>query len=68
MRIGIMLRAFEERGGVGVYTRNVTRHLLKAAPQHDFFLYLGRAEDLGNVRHRMMYVEKNKTREGQLWN
>ncbi len=42
-----MLRAFEERGGVGVYARNVTRHLLKAAPEHQFFLYFGRAEDLG---------------------
>lgn len=47
MRIGIMLRAFEERGGVGVYTRNITRHLLEAAPQHKFFLYFGRAGDLG---------------------
>lgn len=47
MRIGVMLRAFEEQGGVGVYTRNVTRHLLRAAPQHEFFLYFGRRQDLG---------------------
>jgi glycosyltransferase involved in cell wall biosynthesis len=47
MRIGIMLRAFEERGGVGVYTRNITRELLKRAPHHDFFLYFGREQDLG---------------------
>ena len=39
MRIGIMLRAYEEKGGVGVYTRNITRHLIEHAPQHDFFLY-----------------------------
>jgi glycosyltransferase involved in cell wall biosynthesis len=47
MRIGVMLRAFEEKGGVGVYTRNITRHLLEKAPQHEFFLYFGRREDLG---------------------
>jgi glycosyltransferase involved in cell wall biosynthesis len=39
MRIGIMLRAYEEKGGVGVYTRNITRHLIEHAPQHEFFLY-----------------------------
>jgi glycosyltransferase involved in cell wall biosynthesis len=39
MRIGIMLRAYEERGGVGVYARNVTRHLLRLGSAHQFFLY-----------------------------
>ena len=48
MRIGLMLRAFEEKGGVGVYTRNIARHLVDAAPEHDFFLYFGRSEDLGS--------------------
>jgi glycosyltransferase involved in cell wall biosynthesis len=40
MRVGIMLRAFEEKGGVGVYTRNVTRQLIDIAPEHDYFLYM----------------------------
>lgn len=39
MRIGIMLRAYEEKGGVGVYARNVTRHLLEHGGQHEFFLF-----------------------------
>ncbi|HEX6260577.1 MAG TPA: hypothetical protein VFZ51_07965, partial [Woeseiaceae bacterium] len=39
MRIGIMLRAYEEKGGVGVYARNVTRHLLALDSGHEFFLY-----------------------------
>jgi glycosyltransferase involved in cell wall biosynthesis len=47
MRIGIMLRAYEEKGGVGVYTRNVTRHLIEAAPQHEFFLYFCNRDSLG---------------------
>lgn len=59
MRIGIMLRAFEEQGGVGVYTRNVTRHLLNAAPQHEFFLYFGRAEDLGAYAEFPNAVERH---------
>lgn len=59
MRIGIMLRAYEERGGVGVYTRNITRHLLKAAPQHHFFLYFGRAGDLGAYAEFPNAVERH---------
>jgi glycosyltransferase involved in cell wall biosynthesis len=47
MRIGIMLRAYEERGGVGVYARNVTRHLVEHAPQHEFYLYFCNRDSLG---------------------
>ena len=46
MRIGIMLRAYEEKGGVGVYTRNITRHLIEHAPEHEFFLYFCNPESL----------------------
>lgn len=46
MRIGIMLRAFEEKGGVGVYTRNVTRHLLRVGARHEFFLYYANRDSL----------------------
>jgi glycosyltransferase involved in cell wall biosynthesis len=46
MRIGIMLRAYEEKGGVGVYTRNITRHLLEHGPQHEFFLYFSNRDSL----------------------
>lgn len=60
MRIGIMLRAYEERGGVGVYTRNITRHLVRAATSHEFVLYLGAPgheeefRDLPNVEVRVV--------------
>jgi glycosyltransferase involved in cell wall biosynthesis len=47
MRIGIMLRAYEERGGVGVYARNVTRHLLRHGSAHEFFLYFCNPDSLG---------------------
>jgi len=39
MRIGIMLRAFDEKGGIGVYARNITRHLIERGPEHQFILY-----------------------------
>jgi len=60
MRIGIMLRAYEEKGGVGVYTRNVTRHLLEQGRQHEFFLYFSNPDSLGaysghsNARPRLV--------------
>lgn len=47
MRIGIMLRSYEEKGGVGVYARNVTRHLLKHAGEHEFFLYFRNPDSVG---------------------
>lgn len=50
MRIGIMLRAYEEKGGVGVYARNVTRHLLRIGTAHRFFLYFCNPDSLGVYR------------------
>jgi glycosyltransferase involved in cell wall biosynthesis len=50
MRIGIMLRAHEEQGGVGVYARNVTRHLLGLGQEHEFFLYFCNRSSLGEYR------------------
>jgi glycosyltransferase involved in cell wall biosynthesis len=50
MRIGIMLRAYEEKGGVGVYARNVTRHLLEHGTQHEFFLYFSNRASLDAYR------------------
>ena len=46
MRIGIMLRAYEEKGGVGVYSRNVTSELLRHGRHHKFFLYFCNADSL----------------------
>ena len=38
MRIGIMLRSWSEKGGIGVYARNVTRELVAADTDHEFVL------------------------------
>jgi glycosyltransferase involved in cell wall biosynthesis len=47
MRIGIMLRSYEEKGGVGIYARNVTRHLLRHAGEHELFLYFRNPDSVG---------------------
>jgi glycosyltransferase involved in cell wall biosynthesis len=59
MRIGLMLRAFEEKGGVGVYTRNIARHLVEAAPEHEYFLYFGRPEDVGTFSNSPNVTERH---------
>ena len=39
MRIGVMLRAIEEKGGVGVYTQNLTRELLELDRENEYVLF-----------------------------
>lgn len=51
MRIGIILRAIEEKGGIGVYTRNVVAELLRLNREldkaHAFVLFYRRTSSLG---------------------
>jgi glycosyltransferase involved in cell wall biosynthesis len=47
MRIGLMLRAYGEQGGIGVYTRNLVRELLGLDSNHEFVLYHQDARHLG---------------------
>lgn len=51
MRIGIMLRALQEKGGVGVYTHNITKELLEIDQDNQYFLYYRDPESLGRFRH-----------------
>jgi glycosyltransferase involved in cell wall biosynthesis len=39
MRIGIMLRSIDEKGGVGVYTRNIVKELLQLDKDNEYFLF-----------------------------
>ena len=59
MKIGIMLRAFDEKGGVGVYTRNIVRALIAEAPEHEFVLFYRQQSNIGrfsqpNVSERLI--------------
>jgi glycosyltransferase involved in cell wall biosynthesis len=71
MRIGIMLRSYDEKGGIGVYTRNMVQELLRLESAHQFTLYfrnpthLGRFSDRKNVTERVV-TAPNKAMWDQL--
>ncbi|MEN8375201.1 MAG: glycosyltransferase family 1 protein [Gemmatimonadota bacterium] len=68
MRIGLMLRALDERGGVGVYARNLTEELL-ALDRHNHYVLLYRsAEQLGRFSHYPNVTERVVRAPGKaLW-
>lgn len=47
MRIGLMLRAWNERGGIGVYTRNLVHELLSIDNSNQYVLFFRDATHLG---------------------
>jgi glycosyltransferase involved in cell wall biosynthesis len=47
MRIGIMLRSLDEKGGIGVYTRGILEELLAQGRDHEFALFYRTPENLG---------------------
>jgi O-antigen biosynthesis alpha-1,2-mannosyltransferase len=60
MKIGIMLRALDEKGGIGVYTQNITAELLRLDRKNRYYLYyrnpahLGRFAQFENVTERVI--------------
>ena len=60
MRIGIMLRSLDERGGIGVYTRCLTEELLAIDRRNHYVLFyrnpanLGRFAQFPNVTERVV--------------
>ena len=68
MKIGIMLRSLDEKGGIGVYTQNITKELLELDRNNQYILYyqntdnLGRFGRFGNVTERVI-----KTKNKALW-
>lgn len=60
MKIGIMLRAIDEKGGIGVYTQNITEELLRLDRNNHYVLYyqdaanLGRFAQYDNVTERVI--------------
>ncbi len=47
MRIGLMLRAYDENGGIGVYTRNLVAELLRIDRRNHYVLFYRRRDHLG---------------------
>ena len=57
MRIGIMLRHLEQRGGIGTYTRNLLDHLLKLDDENDYLLMYSNPELIGKYASFPRVVE-----------
>jgi glycosyltransferase involved in cell wall biosynthesis len=51
MRIGIMLRSIDEKGGVGVYTRNIVKELLQLDKNNEYTLFYANPASLGLFSH-----------------
>ena len=47
MRIGIMLRSIDEKGGVGVYTRNIVKELLQHDLRNSYVLFYANPANMG---------------------
>ena len=51
MRIGIMLRSIDEKGGVGVYTRNIVQELLRIDNNNEYILFYANPSNVGFFSH-----------------
>lgn len=53
-----MLRTFDEKGGIGVYSRNLVHELLSIDQTNQYVLFYRRPEHLGSYAHRVNVVER----------
>ncbi len=51
MRIGMMLRSVDEKGGIGVYARNVTKELLNIDRTNQYILFYRHVSNLGRFAY-----------------
>ena len=58
MRIGIMLRSIDEKGGVGVYTRNIVKELLQLDHKNEYVLFYANPSNIGTFSHHENVVER----------
>lgn len=58
MRIGIMLRAFDEKGGISIYAQNIVKELLEMDEQNHYVLFYLNEDHLGRFAHHSHVTEK----------
>jgi glycosyltransferase involved in cell wall biosynthesis len=58
LRIGIMLRSIDERGGIGVYTRYVTETLLELDRRNHYVLLYRDPANIGRFAHHTNVTER----------
>src|ERR1700752_2058382 len=52
LRLGFMVRNFEELGGIAVYTRELLEHLLEIDRKNEYYIFYGSPEPVGTYGHR----------------
>ncbi len=68
MRIGVMLRALDEKGGVAVYTRNIIEELLRIDDRNEYVFFYRSAENLGRYGdHPRVEEHLVRGRQKPLW-
>jgi glycosyltransferase involved in cell wall biosynthesis len=58
MRIGIMLRSFDEKGGVGVYSQNIVAELLNLDRRNEYILFYQKTKNIGLFSHHENVTER----------
>lgn len=52
MRIGVMLRAYDKPGGIGIYSRNIVKHLLELDSENSYTLFYNNPDHVGGYGDR----------------
>jgi glycosyltransferase involved in cell wall biosynthesis len=58
MRIGMMLRALDEKGGIGVYTNNLLHELLSIDNRNHYVLFYRNPANMGCFAHHKNVIER----------
>jgi glycosyltransferase involved in cell wall biosynthesis len=66
MKIGVMLRAIDEKQGIGVYTQNLMDHLLPLDQKNEYVLFYRNPQFLGRYAHYDHVREKLVTAPNKL--
>lgn len=68
MRIGLMLRSLDEKGGIGVYTRYLVQELLEMDRNNQYVIFYRNPSNLGRFSHYKNVTEKViKTPNKAVW-
>jgi glycosyltransferase involved in cell wall biosynthesis len=58
MRIGMMLRSIDERGGVGIYARNIVEELLRIDRTNQYILFYRNSRNIGRFTQYTNVTER----------
>ena len=51
MNIGVALRAYDRFGGIGIYSRNIVKHLLKLDKYNHYIFIYNNKEHIGTFKN-----------------